>query len=476
MEFAALTLVGALVGAFSGGGSKAPPPPAAPKYPDVYASGISADADSLAARRGIEAAAASGGKYVGLSPTATDADHAMFNLASRWDSEFLAKYPETLPPNATAAQKQAFDARQVKLKEAFAAANYVKGNPYLEWYGGRPAVNPGKLRTYDFAGLGDAEISKLRSELNLSTADSEAKNQLTLLKKYGNDYQDFALEALKRQDPEGFQGRLDLAKKLRGDLSNDTDIVESDIERDLRNEGISLARQTPQDTGDNELLKRGREAAMRRSLEEFDLGGELSPEQQRQAEQAVRAGGAARGQALSSSGVMREAMGKYNLSSALSQNRLNNLMNVGKQVFGEEESIASTRHDRAQSKMVNLFNAQRTASSDFRSMREENSADNQRRLSNLSAYSSGSPISSGFTTLSGASNGASPYSPFVARGTLLNPNAGAASAGFASNIFAGNTDIYKSQSATAASEAEGRGALLGTAITAGAMYYGNKRT
>ena len=466
-------LIGAVVGAFAGGGgnSAPPPPPAAPNYPDAYASGLAADADSLATRRALEQAAASGGKYVGLSPTATDKDHAMLNLAARWDAEFLAKYPEKLSPNATDAEKKAFDARQVKLKENFSNANYYTGSPYIASYGGRPAVDPQKLRTYDFTGIGDAEISKLRSELNLSTADAEAKNQLAIANKYGNEYQDFALNALRRQDPEGFQGRLDLAKKLRGDLNSDTDIVESDIERDLRNEGISLARETPQDTGDNELLKRGREAAMRRSLEEFDLGGELSPEQKRQAEQDVRAGGAARSQALSSSGVMREVMSKYNLSSALSQNRLNNLMNVGKQVFGEEESISASRHDRAQSKMVNLFNAQKAASADFRSMREENASDNQRRISNLSAYASGSPISSGFTTLSGAANGASPYSPFVARGTLLNPNAGAASAAFASNIFAGNTDIYKSQSATAASEAEGRGALLGTGISAAAMYY-----
>jgi len=322
----------------------------------------------------------------------------------------------------------------------------------------------GKDVVADFTGKGDVDLAKLASTTMGQTALQEAGNQLAVQRQYGSQFQDEALKALERQDPAGFTARKELAAGLRSEYATGQDPRESDVSRLLRDAAVSESLRTQVgDTGDNELLRMGRDAALRQSLSDYQLGGSLSGEQQRGIEQSVRGAAAARGQALSGGAALNEVIGKYNMGEQLRQQRLGNLMNVGQQVFGQETGLAGARNNQAQLRLGNLFNAQNVQFGQEGQMRQETMQQQQRRLSNLSAYVTGNPISSQFQSLQGAQQGASPYAPVMAQGAGLNQNAGAQSTGFASNIFGTQAQIYKT---SMENQSDPLGAILGAGVGA----------
>ena len=323
----------------------------------------------------------------------------------------------------------------------------------------------GKPITADFTGKGDIDLAKLASTTMGETALQEAGNQLAVQRQYGSQFQDEALKALERQDPAGFAARKELASGLRNEYSTGADPRESDTSRLLRDAAVSESLRTQVgDTGDNELLRMGRDAALRQSLSDYQLGGSLSGEQQRGIEQSVRGAAAARGQALSGGAALNEVIGKYNMGEQLRQQRLGNLMNVGQQVFGQETGLAGARNNQAQLRLANLFNAQNTQFGQEGQMRQEAMQQQQRRLSNLSSYVMGQPISSQYQSLAGAQQGASPYSPVMAQGIGQNAGAGGQSAQFAGNIFGTQAQMYGTQMANQSDPlATIGGGLLGAA-------------
>ena len=139
-------------------------------------------------------------------------------------------------------------------------------------------------------------------------------------------------------------------------------------------------------------------------------------------------------------------------------------MNVGQQVFGQETGLAGARNNQAQLRLANLFNAQNTQFGQEGQMRQEAMQQQQRRLSNLSSYVMGAPISSQYQSLAGAQQGASPYSPVMAQGIGQNAGAGGQSAQFAGNIFGTQAQMYGTQMANQSSPlATIGGGLLGAA-------------
>lgn len=372
------------------GSPEAPPPP---DYAAANREGIYADIETLPLRRRIESAAASGQKIQYQTP----------------------------------AQQAAYNA-------AIAAG----GTPDISQY----------QTTADFEGLGDADKAKILAKMALETADISAQSQLDIGRKYGPQFQDLAIEALRRQDPEGYAGRQELAAGLRRDYAAPAEPTESPLAASLRSQAIGLAQQTPgYETGDTDTLKQAREAALGRSLSEFALGSQLSGQQQQQIEQAVRGAAAARGQTLGNAQVMREVLQKYNAGEQLGQQRLSNLMNVGAQVFGQETQLAGTKQQQAQQRLANLFNAQGTQFGQEQALRQETQQQQQRRLANLQSYTLGAPISSQFQSLQGAQQSASPYAPIMAQGIGQAANAGQLGTSFAGNIFGTQAQIYNTQMA-----------------------------
>ena len=391
------------------------------------------------------------------------------------------------------------------------------------------AGTPTNLADYqtsaNFEGYGDIDKARELARMANETADLSAQSQLDVGRKYNEGFQNLAIEALKRQDPEGYAGRQELAQGLRREYSDTELPSESQTSQQLRDAATlrsllgvgGQAQSSPLDalirqagisqagSGGDEFgfagssgTQEARNAAIQRGLSDFALGSSLSGEQARQVEQSVRGAAAARGQSLSSSGAVQEALGKFQLGEQMRQQRLGNLMNIGAQAFGQEQATAAGKASTAQQRLMNLFNAQGTEfgqqqaslgqrqqqdqlnlANVFQSqgvqfgqeqaMRQEQQQQQQRRLSNLQQYTLGAPISSQFQSLQGAQQGSSPYAPIMAQGIGQNANAGAQATGFASNIFGTQANIYGTEMANSGSPLAGiAGSVLGAA--AGGMF------
>lgn len=505
-------------------GKKSPVAPATPDYAAANREGIYADIETLPIRRLIEAAS-SGGKSIQYQTPKQLADY----------------------------------------KAAVAAGGAPNAADYQT--------------TADFTGLGDIDKAKLMLQMANDTADLSAQSQLDIGTKYGPQFQQLALDALKRQDPAGYAGRQELAAGLRSDYAAPTNVSESErsqllrdaaigqslerrggqggpttlsqlanltalgqagegqgasteteLSRLVRSAGINLAGQgNDYGLAGSAGSQQARDIALQRGIAEYNLGGQLSGDQQRQIEQSVRGAAAARGQALSSSGAIKEVLGKFNMGEQVKQQRLQNLLNIGAQAFGQEQAagqsqaqLAQTRlaslfgaqqaeygqeqasrgmtNQEAQQRLQNLFGAQQTEYGQRQStratgeqeaqqrlqnlfssqqmqfgqeqaLRQETQQQQQRRLSNLQSYVLGSPISSSFQSLQGAQQSSSPYTPMMAQGIGQNANAGQNATGFAGNIFGTQANIYKTQEEHAGSPyAPIIGAVLGQA--AGAAFGG----
>ena len=535
-----------------------PEAPAPPDYAAANREGIYADIETLPIRRLLDFASRAGQKVEYAAPGAEKRYNETLKAQQEWDAQ-NALY-------------------QLSLKGVGPAMSLG-----FRPQGNRPVVAKEDMITADFTGKGDIDLSRLQTQLRGETADLEAANQLGIAQKYGADFQQVALDALKRQDPAGYAGRQELAAGLRSDYATPTNVSESERSQLLRDAAIgqSLERRSGQGgptvlsqlanltalgqagegqgaSAETELSRlvrsagiglagrgddyglagsagsqQARNAALQGGIAEYSLGGQLSGEQQRQIEQSVRGGAAARGQALSTSGVIKEALGKYNMGEQLKQQRLQNLLSVGAQAFGQEQaagqsqaqlaqtrlaslfgaqqaeygqgqasrgmtnqeqqqrlqnlfgaqqtefgqeqSIRGTREQEAQQRLQNLFAAQQNQFGQETQLRQETQQQQQRRLSNLQSYVLGAPISSQFQGIQGAQQSAAPYVPIMAQGIGQNANAGQQAAQFAGNIFGTQAQIYNTQMSNRGSPLAGiagsvLGAAAGSAFGAGGMF------
>ena len=538
-----------------------PEAPAPPDYAAANREGIYADIETLPIRRLLDYASRAGESVKYVKPGAEQRKIEVEKQQAEWDDRFQ----KSTTPSAISQFASALGVKTPTQAELL--ANHVAA------YGARPVLGEDDYITADFTGKGDIDLSRLQTKLRGETADLEAANQLGIAQKYGADFQQVALDALKRQDPAGYAGRQELAAGLRSDYATPTNVSESERSQLLRDAAIgqSLERRSGQGgptvlsqlanltalgqagegqgaSAETELSRlvrsagiglagrgddyglagsagsqQARNAALQGGIAEYSLGGQLSGEQQRGIEQSVRGAAAARGQALSSSGAIKEILGKYNMGEQLKQQRLQNLLSVGAQAFGQEQaagqsqaqlaqtrlaslfgaqqaeygqgqasrgmtnqeqqqrlqnlfgaqqtefgqeqSIRGTREQEAQQRLQNLFAAQQNQFGQEQSLRQETQQQQQRRLSNLQSYVLGAPISSSFQSLQGAQQGASPYAPIMAQGIGQNANAGQQAASFAGNIFGTQANMYGTQVGQANAQSEGTGSMVGAGVS-----------
>lgn len=97
----------------------------------------------------------------------------------------------------------------------------------------------GKTVIADFTGLGDVDKARMLVQMANETAGLSAQSQLDVAKRYGTQFQDLAIEALKRQDPEGYAGRQELARGLRSDYSSQNFPTESSESQLLRDAAVA---------------------------------------------------------------------------------------------------------------------------------------------------------------------------------------------------------------------------------------------
>lgn len=195
----------------------------------------------------------------------------------------------------------------------------------------------------DFTGLGNRDLSLNQANTNAATSDINAQSALALQQKYGSQFSAEQLKRIQESDPTGFSLRQNLAQKLTDDLN---------------------------------------------------LGSGLSDQEQRQAEQSVRAGQVARGNYTGTPQVVQEAIQKFNL---------------GNQLKNQRQAAASS-------------------------------------------YVFGSPITNQFGNINQAQQGAAPNVSTNVNAGQLNPNAGQLGTQFALQRYGTQSNIWATQAGIAASQ------------------------
>lgn len=366
----------------------APPPP---DYAAANAAAINTDIETLPMRRAIEKIFKYGGEATrqgytskevedrkDFSPQISKLESEIADITKRITHPAWAAYkgnnayinseieklananPEIIALKERIKEVQAQDAAQVPTKR-------------IQYYDPSGKAVDKSAAVVSSNGFDDLSNSLKQAGVDAQLADMYAKNFLKLQKEMGPEFVDQARAMMKRSDPESFQAHKDTYTQIMKQLAEG----EGGPQEDALTKAIS-------------------EAGKRSAYDEFSMGGEGTADQNRMWEQAYRAGGAARGNVSGNAPTFGEAMAKTGNQQALKQNRLNNLLAVGANAFGQEQGI-----------------------------RQEGLQNKQRNLSNLSHFSANAPLSSQFQSLGGAQVGAAPYTPASAtQGIGLNPNAG----------------------------------------------------
>ena len=205
--------------------------------------------------------------------------------------------PPPAPPNYAAANREAVQADI----DTLGTRRRIEQASKL----GRAVYDPDTGKTYDFTGLGEAELAKEQARINAETADLQAQSMLDVGKKYGDAFTDQALAQIDRSDPYNRKIREAAAKKIY-----------------------------------NELL----------------AGDGLTVEEAKQAEEEIRGAQAARGNILGNAASAQEALGKFELKQKLKQQRLGNASQyyLGTPITAQYQSLSGAQQGTAPYQPVNF--------------------------------------------------------------------------------------------------------------------------
>ena len=436
-----------------------PAAPAAPDYAKANKEGIMTDIDTLPLRRQIEAASAGGTKLtykdmvtgeektadftgLGEADRAARAAKSMSDQSAAIQKDQLALRKEIGTGNAQqttaelrAADPKAYAARMAlgeKLTdEAFGKADYGKyvvDNPDLA-----------KAYTEETGGSlteGDAE-GKIAA-WGKTHYDKYGANEDRKLTRAGAPGDEIGLDT----SAAGLAG-LARERRARADVAgidvNTTDASSADL-----NEGLQSA------------------------MAEFRKGGKLDDDTKRELLNETRAGQAARGNFLGDAAAVVEATELGGAMEKRKAERLQNLLGVQNQVFGQNEALrGQNRANRAENAGIrseneanwnrnvdreNLQNKQQI--DENRATRNENYARSQQKLANASSMILGNQLTNQWGGLAAAANGTvgAPTGVGYTPGIGQNANAGAAGNAAAANNFGTLSNMWNTAANIAAQD------------------------
>lgn len=436
-----------------------PAAPAAPDYAKANKEGIMTDIDTLPLRRQIEAASAGGTKLtykdmvtgeektadftgLGEADRAARAAKIMSDQSAAIQKDQLALRKEIGTGNAQqttaelrAADPKAYAARMAlgeKLTdEAFGKADYGKyvvDNPDLA-----------KAYTEETGGSlteGDAE-GKIAA-WGKTHYDKYGANEDRKLTRAGAPGDEIGLDT----SAAGLAG-LARERRARADVAgidvNTTDASSADL-----NEGLQSA------------------------MAEFRKGGKLDDDTKRELLNETRAGQAARGNFLGDAAAVVEATELGGAMEKRKAERLQNLLGVQNQVFGQNEALrGQNRANRAENAGIrseneanwnrnvdreNLQNKQQI--DENRATRNENYARSQQKLANASSMILGNQLTNQWGGLAAAANGTvgAPTGVGYTPGIGQNANAGAAGNAAAANNFGTLSNMWNTAANIAAQD------------------------
>lgn len=247
----------------------------------------------------------------------------------------------------------------------------------------------------DFTGVSDADVTRAQNAIMGESADALAKTMLDIQRKYGKEFNEEQIKRIQESDPTGYALRQSLASQLQADTGKEITIPT---------------------TEGTQALRSGLEQSV---LGQLQKGEGLTDEEIRQSEQSIRAGQTARGNVFGTAPTAQEVLGKYQL---------------GRQRLQERQTAA-----------LQLLSSGQTTEAAAQSDWEAKQRLTQQRLANTSAYVLGTPITAQYQNIRGAQAGAAPFTPAVAQGTNINPNAGQNAANFALQSYGTQASIYNTQ-------------------------------
>jgi hypothetical protein len=341
----------------------------------------------------------------------------------------------------------------------------------------------GEWTTADFSGMGDSIYAQQAADLAVDTNERLQRGQLDLRQELIEDPvtgkmmtrgEQTALQTAREveaTDPNAYKARNDLTSRVMGDLNAPTEQVGSDqslsryadLADSVRSPGYDsrfgeiydLAKDPVRDAT-TEALGQQLEGAMA----EYSLGNKLSDRERSDVEQQARASMAARGNMLGDAAAYREASEVGAAGDARKAQRLQALLGIQNQAFGQNSQLRDQQTQRfgqlaglvssdvaqGQQGYQNTMNSLQTASglrqgqtAEDRATRAENFGKEQQKLSNASSFILGQPITNQFGALTAAQNGAVGQGQVNYQGVNRVADPGAA----AGNIYGQQSQLYQ---------------------------------
>ena len=352
-----------------------------------------------------------------------------------------------------------------------------------------PVTNAEK--TADFTGMGNAAAAQQAADILNQQNAALAQQQYDLRQKFGVLNAQQTRAELEAADPAAFATRDALTNRILGDLEGPgsalgTDTSAAALAGRLRGVGVpegtdrlgsiyDSATRLPTEFGDDSALFS--KMALLDASREYGLGGRLDAGEMTELQNATRAGQVARGNFLGDAAAVAEASTLGSAQATKKQQRLQNLLGIQGQVFGQNDTFRQQGQAARLARLGQLSglaqqmfgNENTTFGNRLNSLQLENSlnqaqlaenknvsntnyARDQQRLANASAMVLGQPLTNQFGALGAASTGAAPAGGGVNYAQVggLNPNAGAQGAQFAQGNFGTQANMWGTQANIAA--------------------------
>ena len=389
----------------------------------------------------------------------------------------------------------------------------------------------GEEKTADFTGLGEADRAARAAKIMSDQSAAIQKDQLALRKEIGTGNAQQTTAELRAADPKAYAARMALGEKLTDEAFGKADygkyvvdnpdlakayteetggsLTEGDAEGKIAawgkthydkygaNEDRKLTRagapgdEIGLDTSAAGLAGLARERRARAdvagidvnttdassadlneglqsAMAEFRKGGKLDDDTKRELLNETRAGQAARGNFLGDAAAVVEATELGGAMEKRKAERLQNLLGVQNQVFGQNEALrGQNRANRAENAGIrseneanwnrnvdreNLQNKQQI--DENRATRNENYARSQQKLANASSMILGNQLTNQWGGLAAAANGTvgAPTGVGYTPGIGQNANAGAAGNAAAANNFGTLSNMWNTAANIAAQD------------------------
>ena len=275
------------------------------------------------------------------------------------------------------------------------------GNPRID-----PVTGKAQIRTYNFAGQGDVDLTRQIAQATNELADPQAAAQLAVAEKYGTKFAQQRLNELQTLDPK----RYALYENFIEDLKTGKNQIPEDTIESPTYERVGMPG-GPRDTGEAARIRSNLEQQISSGLAQ---AGTLDPAMIRGAEQAARARGTSTGNLLGNLSAFREARAVNEaISNADVQRRQ---QAIGLLQSGQTSSDVANRQSQEAFQNILAATGQRNTAmqqsfAGQMASQQQRQGTQQQNIANIQSALGLQPIVSQAAQLGNLQQGASPFAP-----------------------------------------------------------------